>query len=180
MASWPDPQTQSRKQQICAFQHTDKNMSKSIMRQWMESFLLISSLIVCVYVCLCFQEAGVKVYVLLYKEVPFTVSTDSKYSKRTLMDLHNNIKVWTLHKTHYTILRLFYELILLVRLFVCSDGNLWLFILLLPRLCVIPTMWRPESSCGPTMKSWWLSINRRPSWAGWTLLSADGTTVITG
>ncbi|XP_053473564.1 phospholipase D1-like [Ictalurus furcatus] len=38
-------------------------------------------------------EAGVKVYLLLYKEVPFTVSTDSKYSKRTLMDLHNNIKV---------------------------------------------------------------------------------------
>ncbi|XP_053473533.1 phospholipase D1-like [Ictalurus furcatus] len=38
-------------------------------------------------------EAGVKVYVLLYKEVPFTISIDSKYSKRALMDLHNNIKV---------------------------------------------------------------------------------------
>ncbi|XP_017315282.1 phospholipase D1 [Ictalurus punctatus] len=46
-------------------------------------------------------EAGVKVYVLLYKEVPFTVSTDSKYSKRTLMDLHNNIKVMR-HPNHVT------------------------------------------------------------------------------
>ncbi|XP_053503803.1 phospholipase D1-like [Ictalurus furcatus] len=38
-------------------------------------------------------EAGVKVSVLLYKEITFARGINSSYSKRTLMDLHPNIKV---------------------------------------------------------------------------------------
>ena len=41
------------------------------------------------------QEQGVKVCVLLYKEVELALGINSGHSKRTLMDLHPNIKVCT-------------------------------------------------------------------------------------
>lgn len=40
------------------------------------------------------QEQGVKVCVLLYKEVELALGINSEHSKRTLMNMHPNIKVW--------------------------------------------------------------------------------------
>lgn len=40
-----------------------------------------------------FQEEGVKVYVLIYKEVELALTLNSAYTKTTLMSLHPNIKV---------------------------------------------------------------------------------------
>lgn len=42
------------------------------------------------------QEQGVKVCVLLYKEVELALGINSEHSKRTLMNMHPNIKVWLL------------------------------------------------------------------------------------
>ena len=42
------------------------------------------------------QEQGVKVCVLLYKEVELALGINSGHSKRTLMDMHPNIKVCTM------------------------------------------------------------------------------------
>jgi len=39
------------------------------------------------------QEAGVKVYVLLYKEVEVALGINSYYSKQRLVAAHQNIKV---------------------------------------------------------------------------------------
>lgn len=39
------------------------------------------------------QEQGVKVCVLLYKEVELALGINSEHSKRTLMNMHPNIKV---------------------------------------------------------------------------------------
>lgn len=41
-------------------------------------------------------ENGVRIYVILYKEIEMTLSINSAYSKRTLMQLHPNIKVISL------------------------------------------------------------------------------------
>lgn len=43
------------------------------------------------------QEQGVKVCVLLYKEVELALGINSEHSKRTLMNMHPNIKVWHLY-----------------------------------------------------------------------------------
>lgn len=40
------------------------------------------------------QEMGVKVCVLLYKEVEMALGINSEHSKRTLMNMHPNIKVF--------------------------------------------------------------------------------------
>lgn len=39
------------------------------------------------------QHQGVRVFVMLYKEVELALGINSGYSKRTLMHLHPNIKV---------------------------------------------------------------------------------------
>ena len=39
------------------------------------------------------QAAGVKIFVLLYKEVDVAIALGSKNTKHVLMDLHPNIKV---------------------------------------------------------------------------------------
>lgn len=48
------------------------------------------------------QEQGVKVCVLLYKEVELALGINSEHSKRTLMNMHPNIKVC--HIATYTYL----------------------------------------------------------------------------
>lgn len=58
----------------------------------------------CSYACSCaswncaclnlpLQEQGVKICVLLYKEVELALGINSEHSKRTLMNMHPNIKV---------------------------------------------------------------------------------------
>ena len=42
------------------------------------------------------QEQGVKVCILLYKEVGLALGINSEHSKRTLMNMHPNIKVCTM------------------------------------------------------------------------------------
>lgn len=54
--------------------------------QTFRSIHLITSLLI-------LQEAGIKVYVLLYKEVPIALGINSFYSKATLTKRHPNIKV---------------------------------------------------------------------------------------
>ena len=45
--------------------------------------------------CLIFQKAGVKVFVLLYKELEIALTINSHYSKHALMNkCPENIKVW--------------------------------------------------------------------------------------
>lgn len=39
------------------------------------------------------QQQGVRIFVMLYKEVELALGINSGYSKRTLMHLHPNIKV---------------------------------------------------------------------------------------
>lgn len=39
------------------------------------------------------QQQGVKIFVMLYKEVEMALGINSEYSKRTLLHLHPNIKV---------------------------------------------------------------------------------------
>jgi hypothetical protein len=43
------------------------------------------------------QEAGVKVFVLLYKEVEVALGINSYYSKQCLVAAHHNIKVSVTH-----------------------------------------------------------------------------------
>ena len=38
-------------------------------------------------------QEGVKVYILIYKEIKWAIGLQSKYAKRTLRSLHPNIKV---------------------------------------------------------------------------------------
>lgn len=45
---------------------------------------------------LLFQKEGVKVFVLLYKELEIALTINSHYSKHALMGKHENIKVPTL------------------------------------------------------------------------------------
>lgn len=47
---------------------------------WLKRFVLI-------------QEQGVKIFVLLYKEVEVVMGLNSEYTKKTLMGLHSNIRV---------------------------------------------------------------------------------------
>lgn len=49
----------------------------------------------CFYICLSVhsQQQGVRIFVMLYKEVELALGINSGYSKRTLMHLHPNIKV---------------------------------------------------------------------------------------
>lgn len=49
------------------------------------------NLLKCLYLFL--QKQGVKVCVLLYKEVELALGINSEHSKRTLMNMHPNIKV---------------------------------------------------------------------------------------
>lgn len=44
-------------------------------------------------VLLCPQQQGVRIFVMLYKEVELALGINSGYSKRTLLHLHPNIKV---------------------------------------------------------------------------------------
>lgn len=46
------------------------------------------------------QEEGVRVSVLLFKEVELALGINSGYSKRALMLLHHNIKVTRVSETH--------------------------------------------------------------------------------
>lgn len=39
------------------------------------------------------QQQGVRIFVMLYKEVELALGINSGYSKRTLLHLHPNIKV---------------------------------------------------------------------------------------
>lgn len=48
------------------------------------------------------QEQGVKVCVLLYKEVELALGINSEHSKRTLMNMHPNIKVAAAPCRRYT------------------------------------------------------------------------------
>jgi len=43
--------------------------------------------------CLFLQQKGVRIFVMLYKEVELALGINSEYSKRTLLQLHPNIKV---------------------------------------------------------------------------------------
>lgn len=43
--------------------------------------------------CLSLKQQGVRIFVMLYKEVELALGINSGYSKRTLMHLHPNIKV---------------------------------------------------------------------------------------
>uniref|UniRef100_A0A673MUF7 Phospholipase n=1 Tax=Sinocyclocheilus rhinocerous TaxID=307959 RepID=A0A673MUF7_9TELE len=45
------------------------------------------------YNCLFLQQKGVRIFVMLYKEVELALGINSEYSKRTLLQLHPNIKV---------------------------------------------------------------------------------------
>lgn len=45
------------------------------------------------YLCVSQQQQGVRVFVMLYKEVELALGINSGYSKRTLLHLHPNIKV---------------------------------------------------------------------------------------
>lgn len=45
------------------------------------------------YELFCLQQQGVRIFVMLYKEVELALGINSGYSKRTLMHLHPNIKV---------------------------------------------------------------------------------------
>ena len=45
--------------------------------------------------CLMFQKEGVKVFVILYKEMEIALTINSHYSKHALMSKHENIKVST-------------------------------------------------------------------------------------
>lgn len=47
------------------------------------------------------QEQGVKVCVLLYKEVELALGINSEHSKRTLMNMHPNIKVSYISASFY-------------------------------------------------------------------------------
>lgn len=47
---------------------------------------------------ICPQQQGVRIFVMLYKEVELALGINSGYSKRTLMHLHPNIKVSFLEK----------------------------------------------------------------------------------
>lgn len=47
------------------------------------------------------QEQGVKVCVLLYKEVELALGINSEHSKRTLMNMHPNIKVCHISSDFY-------------------------------------------------------------------------------
>lgn len=60
----------------------------------MMSFHLIQPCFFCFFSFnLSLQEQGVKVCVLLYKEVELALGINSEHSKRTLMNMHPNIKV---------------------------------------------------------------------------------------
>lgn len=50
--------------------------------------------------CVAVQQQGVKIFVMLYKEVELALGINSEYSKRTLMHLHPNIKVERPAETH--------------------------------------------------------------------------------
>lgn len=39
-------------------------------------------------------EQGVKIYILLYKELEMALGINSMYTKRHLTRMHDNIKVW--------------------------------------------------------------------------------------
>ena len=39
------------------------------------------------------QEAGVKIFIILYKEMQVALGINSFYTKQVLQDLHSNIKV---------------------------------------------------------------------------------------
>ncbi|XP_057313653.1 phospholipase D1-like [Hydractinia symbiolongicarpus] len=73
-------------------------------------------------------ENGVRIYVILYKEIEMTLSINSAYSKRTLMQLHPNIKVLR-HPDHVasgnaTVLWAHHEKIVCVDQTVCFFGGL--------------------------------------------------------
>ena len=60
----------------------------------------------CVF--LLWQQQGVRIFVMLYKEVELALGINSEYSKRTLMRLHPNIKVigsscWKMFLLYYSI-----------------------------------------------------------------------------
>ncbi len=45
------------------------------------------------FISVSLQQQGVRIFVMLYKEVELALGINSGYSKRTLMHLHPNIKV---------------------------------------------------------------------------------------
>lgn len=68
------------------------------------------------------QEQGVKVCVLLYKEVELALGINSEHSKRTLMNMHPNIKVWLVSAPPRAKLQLHNEWVLPFHYF-CPSGN---------------------------------------------------------
>lgn len=59
------------------------------------------------------QEQGVKVCVLLYKEVELALGINSEHSKRTLMNMHPNIKVGeTQRRRHARCLNSLFDLLI--------------------------------------------------------------------
>lgn len=66
---------------------------------WIPFYYSATSVLLIVVTSCCFalncftQEQGIKVCILLYKEVELALGINSEHSKRTLMNMHPNIKV---------------------------------------------------------------------------------------
>ena len=61
-------------------------------REWIKNWQPFAPSLICL-VFLFYQKDGVKIYILIYKEVEFALTINSAYTKSKLMSLHPNIKV---------------------------------------------------------------------------------------
>lgn len=149
------------------------------------------------------KQQGVRIFVMLYKEVELALGINSGYSKRTLMHLHPNIKVteglWVVKGDAKLVWSKFVSLFLSnadglhskkISLYLCcfaipttymvylNPHGLYLYLWL--RWCAIQTMSPPLSICGRITRRSLSSTNQLPSWAGSTWHTAAGTTESTG
>lgn len=110
------------------------------------------------------QQQGVRIFVMLYKEVELALGINSGYSKRTLLHLHPNIKVSVCVYFHRRIS-------LYMRVSWMSFLNSFL-----QRWCVTQTTSPPPSTCGRITRRSSSSTNRWPSLVGSTWRTVAGTT----
>lgn len=137
------------------------------------------------------QQQGVRIFVMLYKEVELALGINSGYSKRTLMHLHPNIKVSGRCSSILLISKNIFKLITWRNLMRRKLKSYTLFLMpsclnleeqqvsyvcLCPRLCGIQTTSLRPCTCGPIMRRLWLLTNRWLLWAASTWLMDDGMT----
>lgn len=98
MASRLHTKTQSGKKDVFLSFYSKSKAVMSISPYWYNTKYFSLNLRLCpdsLFPCSPPQQQGVRIFVMLYKEVELALGINSGYSKRTLLRLHPNIKAST-------------------------------------------------------------------------------------